>query len=98
MELNQWDKVMELSKDIDNVDNISKIMFEYTNSLIQSGNPLLAIEVYDKAKQHQLAAKALTNLAQQVVKRKVLAYFAHGILNIHLSIIGFTPKASRHRT
>ncbi|OAE19425.1 hypothetical protein AXG93_4273s1210 [Marchantia polymorpha subsp. ruderalis] len=69
MELNFWQKAMELSKLHDCEKLVSGTLAKYTSYLLQSGNPLHAVEVYQRAGEHQQAAKILTNLAKTCAKK-----------------------------
>ncbi|KAL2612195.1 hypothetical protein R1flu_023887 [Riccia fluitans] len=86
MELNHWQKAIELSKLHDCEKSVMGTLTKYTNTLLQSGNPLHAVEVYEKAGQHQQAAKVLTRLAKQWVEKTVdifdLAHKPNDILHL----------------
>lgn len=71
IELNHWDKAIELATKYDHSKFVENAIAMYTKNLSQKGNPLHAIQVHCSGGQQLNAAKILKQLALQMASMKV---------------------------
>lgn len=71
MDLNHWDIGMDLAMKHDQLKYVESTMVKHTTNLLESGNPLHAVQVYMKGGQQLEAAQILVQLARQMATIKV---------------------------
>lgn len=78
MDLNHWDVAMNLAMKHDELQYVESAIAKYTMFLIDSGNPLQAVQVHIDGGQQLEAAKILVRLACQMATIKVTStHFRH---------------------